>query len=385
VPFLFTLPWVALAAFLALRIRLPRELPPAAPGADAPTVSVVVPARNEAANVERCLRSLAASDYPSFEVIVVDDRSEDDTAALARAVDRGRAERVEVVQGEELPDGWLGKPWACAQGAAAARGDVLLFTDADTVHEPDLLGRAVAGLVEDRADLLTVAGRQIMGSFWERLMQPQIFLTMAIRFYDIEASIRRGRWRDGIANGQFMLFPRASYEALGGHDAVRDEIVEDLAFGQLVLREGRRLSVRMGEELLATRMYRSLGELVRGWSKNILLGGLQSLPPASRAMMAPLSLAFGVGLWLLPPLALAAAAFGVVGGGATLWAGTAVALSLLTWGAVYHRMGAPARFALLYPLGAAVGTYIFVRSWRGGRDVEWKGRRYRVRDVAERA
>lgn len=422
-PWLLTFPWISLGAFLAFRIRFPRALPPAgaaktgeggggeehagavdagAEGAEgpgavdaggagggavhaAPLVSVVVPARNEAANIARCLASVVRSAHPRFEVIVVDDRSDDDTAARAASVAAGGAERLEIVTGEPLPEGWLGKPWACAQGARRARGDLLLFTDADTVHAPDLLPRALAGQVEDGAELLTVVGRQLMETFWERLVQPQVFLTMALRFYDIEDSIRRGRWRDGIANGQFMLFRRESYEALGGHGAVRDEVVEDLAFAQLVLRKGRRLSVRMGEDVLATRMYRSLGHLVRGWTKNIVMGGLQSLPPALRRFMAPVSLAAGVGLWLVPPAVLLAALLGVAGAAAGTWAGATVGISVALWAAVSHRMGAPAQYGLLYPLGALVGAYIFVRSWSRGRDVEWKGRRYRVKDVGERA
>ena len=148
-------------------------------------MSVVVPARDEAVNIGSCVASLAASTYPDFELVVVDDRSSDGTATLARAMGPGNARALRVLDGTELPEGWLGKPWACAQGAAGATGELLLFTDADTVHGPDLLGRAVAALEEDRADLLTVTGRQLMGSFWERLVQPQIFLMMIFRFHDI--------------------------------------------------------------------------------------------------------------------------------------------------------------------------------------------------------
>ena len=387
---LFALPWLLVLLFVLFVARVPSELPEgdatlAEREAYAPLVSVVVPARDEALNIEVCLRSVTASTYPRFEVIVVDDRSTDDTAALARAVPPGRARSVDVVDGEPLPDGWLGKPWACHQGAVRARGELILFTDADTTHHPDLLGRAVAGLREERADLMTVVGRQLMETFWERLVQPQIFLVMLLRFPDFERTARNGRWRDAIANGQFLLFTRAAYEGIGGHEAVRDEVVEDLAMAQRVKRAGLALRMRGAEPLLETRMYRSLAELVAGWSKNLVIGGLQSVARPIRPVVAPVSLASGVVLWLAPPVLLGVALAGAASPEALAWAGTVCALSALTFAIFTHRMRGPWPYGLLYPLGAAVGTYIFLRSWTRGGNVEWKGRSYKLPAVSERA
>ena len=381
-PLLYCAPWLAVFGFLVFRVRMPRPLPGAST-ADNRVVSVVVPARNEAQNIEACVSSLVASTYPRFEVVVVDDRSDDATGDLVRALRRGRAERVVVVEGAHLPDGWLGKPWACRQGAEAAAGDLLLFTDADTVHGPELLGRAVAAMDEDEADLLTLSGRQIMGSFWERLVQPQIFLSMLFRFYDMERATKRGRWRDAIANGQFMLFPRESYDALGGHGSVRDEIVEDLAMAQHVVREGRRLSLRQADQDFATRMYRSLSELVAGWSKNLMMGGAQSMPPLLRPLVAPFTVLMGAGLWLAPPIALAAALMGVGGAGLLTWAAATVGISAVFWMVFTARMGAPFGYGLLYPLGSVVAIHILLRSWARGRKVEWKGREYTLKPVSE--
>ena len=384
-PILLSLPWLALLVFLVLVVRPPRELP-AGPPARAPGVSVIVPARNEAVNVETLLASVTASRYPDFEVVVVDDRSEDGTGALARAHPRGNARRITVVDGVELPEGWLGKPWACRQGARVATGELLLFTDADTVHGPDLLARSVAAMEEDEADVVTVVGRQLMASFWERLVQPQVFLTMVFRFYDAEKTIRSGRWRDAIANGQFLMFKRATYQAIGGHDSVKDEVVEDLMLAQGVMKAGHRMSIRLGETAFATRMYRSLGELVAGWSKNIFIAGLLTVPPALRGFIAPTSVLVGGGLWLAPPLslllALVPALSGGDGGALLWWSGSAVLWSLIFWVTFTARMGAPFYYGLLYPLGASVGMHIFLRSWRRGRNVEWKGRAYVVKDVA---
>ena len=138
-PLLLTLPWLGVLAFLLFVTRVPRELPDsdARAAADAPFVSVIVPARDEALNIEACVGSLTASTYPAFEVIVVDDGSEDGTGRRARSMSPGNARRLHVIDGEELPPGWLGKPWACRQGAAAAGGELLLFTDADTIHGPE--------------------------------------------------------------------------------------------------------------------------------------------------------------------------------------------------------------------------------------------------------
>jgi chlorobactene glucosyltransferase len=384
---LLLLPWLGVLAFLLFIVRLPTELPAeedAPDAASAPLVSVIVPARNEEANIVACVRSIVASTYPAFEVIVLDDRSEDGTGELAREVETGNARRVVVLEGAELPQEWLGKPWACRQAAAHAEGELLLFTDADTRHAPSLLGRAVAGLREERADLLTILGRQIMETFWEKIVQPQIFFVMLFRFPDFERTARVGHWRSAIANGQYLLFQRSAYEAIGGHEAVRDEVVEDLALAQHVKRAGLALRIRAAETDLATRMYRSLGDLVAGWSKNILMGGLQTMPPWARPMVAPVSLIVGVGLWLVPPVALL---FALVSGGAGLlltWSVVACALSVVIWSAFSRQMEAPTVMGLLYPLGALVGTYIFLRSWAGGRDVAWKGRRYRLPPLSER-
>lgn len=378
VPLVLTLPWLALVLFVAIRVRLPPELPDGGSGGPFPTVSVVVPARDEAHNIERVLSSLARSRYPRFEILVVDDRSEDRTAEIARSVAPGNADRLVVVEGAPLPEGWLGKPWACWQGAEAARGDLLLFTDADTEHGPELLGRAVRALVDEGADAVTVAGRQRMESFWERVVQPHIFLSMVLRYYDLADPVPRERWRSAIANGQYILFDGESYRELDGHRAVRDAVVEDLRLAQRLVREGRRLLIRRAEDDFATRMYRSLDEIVRGWSKNIVLGGLQTLPPAVRRLAPVPMVLSGMALWILPPVALVLAAVGALAGGWLVWSAPVVALSVLFWIGVSRRFGVPGAYGLLYPLGAAVGVGIFLRSWLGMRKVRWKGREYRA-------
>jgi chlorobactene glucosyltransferase len=385
-PLLLALPWgVALVTFLAV-VRIPRRLPETADAGSLlprslPLVSVVIPARNEAHNIARVVGSVTASSYPRFEVVVVDDQSTDGTAGVARALGAGRAERLHVLTGQPLPEGWLGKPWSCAQGARHARGDLLLFTDADTVHEPELLTRAVAALEEDGANALTVLGRQIMSTFWERIIQPAVFFLLLSRFRFARTSLPPSRWRDAIANGQYLLFRREVYEAMGGHEAVNDEAVEDLRLAQILVKGGWLLSLRAAEEALATRMYRDLGELVRGWSKNVALGALQTVPPWVRPVLIPGSVLLLLGFWVAPFAALVVALAGLGSAGLFAWSAAVVSMSALFWCAFTRRMGAPPAYGLLYPLGMLMTVGILLRSWMRGTRVEWKGREYRVRRV----
>ncbi len=376
-PFIYaSAPWIALLVYMVIRVRLPRPLVDVAVGGEAPFVSVIIPARNEGRSIRECVESICGSDYPAFEVIVVDDRSDDGTAEVARGVDPARARRVVVVDGAALPDGWFGKPWACTQGAEKAQGELLLFTDADTVHHRRLMTMTVAGLYEDGADALTVMGRQLMGTFWERLVQPQIAVPMLLRFSNMGRPCESRRWRRAIANGQYLLFRRGIYEDLGGHAAVSGEVVEDQRLAQLLCRSGKRLSVREGSAVLSTRMYRSLRELIEGWSKNMATGARQSLTPWARTPVMWLSLVSGVTLWIVPPVLALLGAGGLASSGWGLWAACVTGASAVFWAAATWRLHAPPWYGLLYPLGAIVGAYIFVRSWVRGPHIEWKGRAY---------
>jgi chlorobactene glucosyltransferase len=368
------LPWlVPFASLFRLASNRPNlsDVPPAA----GTLVSVIVPARNESAAIETVVRSVLASTYEPLELVVLDDRSTDETAAI---VERLAAEdaRLRLVRGEPLPNGWYGKPWACLQGYRAARGDLLLFTDADTRHEPELLARAVGALRAERADLVTVAPQQRCETFWERVVMPQIWLLLGIRYHPSRVN-RARRERDVIANGQFILVSRESYEAIGTHQVVRHEVAEDLALAQAFHRAGRKIHFAFAERLMETRMYRSLPHLVEGWSKNVYLGGRRSFPeePVLRALV-PVMLLAAFLFWLVPPVVLAAT--GVTGdlGPAAL---VATALSALFWMLISYGMKIAPWYGLLYPIGAMVALYIGARStWRGARRIEWRGRVYRA-------
>lgn len=369
------LPWL-LPFFTLVRLarRTPRlgSTPPAAAG----LVSVIVPARNEVATIETVVRSILSTTYPAMELIVVDDRSTDGTQVLAERA--GAADpRVRIVAGVALPDGWYGKPWAAEQGYQAARGEFLLFTDADTRHAPDLLGRAIGALEATGADLLTVAPHQRCVTAWERLVMPQICYLLALRFHP-EVVNRARHTREVIAIGQFILVRRAAYEAIGRHASVRSEIAEDLALAQEFWNARRKIHFVFGEEFIETRMYTGLRHLIEGWSKNLYLGGRRSFPdePFRRALV-PLALGGAMLFWLVPPLLLLAVAAGLLPAALapSLWLATVA--SVLFWSIISVGMRIPAWYGLGYPLGAALTLYIVGRSTlRGGTLVEWKGRHY---------
>ncbi|MHB1073228.1 MAG: glycosyltransferase family 2 protein [Gemmatimonadaceae bacterium] len=372
------LPWVAGPIALALRLRRPDTLEhhSPVPPAPAPRVSVIVPARNEERNIARCLRALLASEWPALEVILVDDHSTDATAAIARDIAGGDA-RLRVLANPDLPQGWFGKPWACWNGARAATGEILCFADADTEQAPELIPRAVSAIHDLDADLLSVAGWQELGSFWERLLQPQVFAMLLLR-YGGTAGVNGARHaEDVIANGQCLLMRRSAYDAVGGHEAVRDKVAEDLAMAQAVFRAGKRVRLVLGTEQLSTRMYTSLRELVAGWGKNIYAGGIDAVPGGriGRAFF-PLLLLLGPLGNLCPPIALALALAGVMPANLE-WSALATAITTVWWALTYAWLEEPPWYALLYPVGAAVLLWIVLTAILRGRRVEWKGRTYR--------
>ena len=343
-------------------------------------VSVVIPARNESSTIATVVGSILATTYHPIELLVVDDRSTDDTAAM---VERFSDPRLRLVRGEKLPNGWYGKPWACFQGYRAAKGEILLFTDADTWHAPELLGRAVGALLKEQAGLVTVAPLQRCVTFWERVVMPQIWLLLALRYHP-DAVNRARRERDVIANGQFILTTRKAYEAAGTHEAVRHEVAEDLALAQTFLRHGHKLHFAFAERLMETRMYQGLSHLIEGWSKNIYLGGRRSFPrePLLRALV-PVMLIVAMLYWLLPPAVLLGSA---IEPGLTELAAAALLATVLSaafWMLICYGMQIPAVYGLAYPLGALMALYIILRStWRGGRRVEWRGRVYGRKSVS---
>ena len=338
-------------------------------------LSVIIPARNEAEVIERCVRSILRSTYTPLEVIVVDDRSIDGTAEIVERIAREDG-RLTLVHGAELPEGWYGKPWACVQGLRASTGEILCFTDADTIHEPELLTRSVGGMEAMGATLFTVMPTQTCLTWSERLILPQFFYLLAARFHPAVVN-GATRSRDAIANGQYIMMTRREYEGVGTHERVKHEVAEDLALAQEVMKAGGKLRMVYALDLMTTRMYTSWAHLREGFSKNLFMGARRTLeghPILQR--IAPYLVGATFLIWLFPPVALLLRSFGfdVWGAGPAL---AATASSLLFWVMFSAGLGIPIYWGLFYPLGALGALDIAMLSAiRGKRRIEWKGRTY---------
>jgi chlorobactene glucosyltransferase len=372
--------WIAWIAITVIRFLDTRSLDAysAVPQPDAPLVSLVIPARNEAHNMERCLRSVLASGYPRLEVLVVDDHSADGTGAIARRIAaEDPQQRVRVLDAPPLPDGWFGKQWACHSGVQAARGKIFCFTDADTTHGPELLTRSVNAMQLRGADLFTVAGKQEMVGFWEKVVQPFVFAILLARYGGLEEMSRRRTVHLKIANGQFLLFRREAYDAVGGHAAVRAHVAEDMRLAQRITAAGLAMHMVLARAHLSTRMYTSLQEIRRGWGKNVFAAARDSMPVGD-AVWAVIRVVYPVPalVVLVPTVALILGLSGLAGAN-VLWFGVIVgSANLLFWVGVYRFSELPAYWALTHPLAALVFGWILAEAaWRGSR-VEWKGRAY---------
>jgi chlorobactene glucosyltransferase len=353
-----------------------RSLRPAQAPDDAPRVSVLIPARNEERSLGLALETLAAQDYPDYEVIVLDDNSDDGTGAIARAWAQ-RDSRFRVIGGDPLPPGWVGKSWACHQLSRDARGSLLLFLDADTTHAPGAVSAAVAALQRSGAGLLTAIPDQRMLTFWEKVLLPLLHFS-ALCYLPIPLVSLTRHPKLAMANGQFLLFRRDAYEAIGGHGAVRTAIVEDVWLSREVKRCGYGLAIRDGGALIACRMYRSFGEIWRGFSKNLFAGFHYSLPMFAAVVL------FTMATSILPFLLVAAGL--LAGAEETFWFSAAAAQAVLV---VAIRVMIALRLrldlwpAVTHPVAMAVFVGIAVTSvwWvlRGGGS-RWKGRTYDFRN-----
>jgi glycosyltransferase involved in cell wall biosynthesis len=227
-----------------------------------PEVSVIVPARNEEACLGNCLQSLVAQDGVAFEIIVVDDGSSDRTREIAESF-----AGVRVISPGPLPQGWTGKNNAVVAGAKEARGEWLLFTDADTAHVAGSLARSLAEAKAHGAEMLSYSPEQIAVTFWEIATLPVVFAELARQYPPSKVSDPASPV--AAANGQYILIRRETYDAVGGHAAIADSLLEDVALARLVKSSGRKIRFRYAADMVRTRMYRSFAQLREGWTKNL--------------------------------------------------------------------------------------------------------------------
>jgi chlorobactene glucosyltransferase len=353
-------------------------------GGEWPLVSVIVPARNEERNLPRLLPTLLSQRYPNYEVIVVDDQSTDATPRiLGEWAERDR--RLHVVRGSELQreEGWLGKPHAMHQGAAAARGEWLLFTDADTHHSPRSIASSVAFALRRNIDLLTIMPCAELGPS-EKMLMPVAFMGI-LTFFPLY-KVNDPASPTAIANGQYILIRRDVYDKVGGIARVKGKIAEDLEFGKAVKHDGYRLYMADGRNLMSVRMYTNLHELWEGWSKNVVLSfvdnpgvGLFSAFAILFAVTAPISLARWAGAILGEARKTNRRGDYI----AAAWAAALSAWTLLVPMAYRRRIdatyGLSAVWTLTQPLGMLIFALLLLNSTRRlltGKGVTWKGRTY---------
>jgi len=323
-----------------------------------PEISIVVPARNEEACLADCLQSLIAQTGVAFEIIVVDDGSTDRTRSIAEIFTG-----VRVISPGPLPTGWTGKNNAVVAGAREARGRWLLFTDADTVHLPGSLARALAEATENQADLLSYSPEQIAATFWEMATLPVVFAELARQYPPKKVS-------DPVspiaaANGQFILVRRETYDAVGGHAAIAGNLLEDVVLARAVKTSGRRIRFRYAADAVRTRMYRNFRQLREGWTKNLAL-----LFPRP-GWLAAKTLLFWAGAWLAFLIS--------VGWRERPWWAAAFILAPMYLGMRLRRANFTWDMEVLGSMfGYPMFAYLLLRSKKAhsSGSVPWKGRAY---------
>ncbi|HUW58399.1 MAG TPA: glycosyltransferase family 2 protein [Planctomycetota bacterium] len=344
----------------------------------APLVSVLIAARNEAGNIGRALESLFAQDYPNFEVLVVDDRSEDDTADIVREY-VGRDTRLRLFRCTDLPEGWTGKNHALWQTVRHARGEILLFLDADVALDPGTLSVMVVNLIERRAGMLSLSLRLDSRSFWEKAVHLLIGAIILLRFP--LRKVNDPDHRLALANGQIIMMRADAYHAVGGHRRVKSILLEDMALSRLMKREGHRPMFAYGFNMGSVRWYPALRDVWHGWSRvyyNVVQGSLPELFYAAGLLIFLALIPVGLLVWTT--VRLLAGSTGV--STTTLFLLAVSQTVLMTW--LFARLAGIGRCGRWYAATVAPTAVIalgivcsgIVRRLTGGK-VFWKGRHYR--------
>lgn len=359
----------------AAREPLLTEADAAGDATDLPPLSMIVAAKDEQANIERCARGLLAQDYPKLRLILVNDRSTDQTGTI---IDRLAAEdaRVIALHVTDLPAGWFGKNNAMRVGVAHADGDWLCFSDADcTFHSRKLVAAAVRFARREQVDFLSVLPRLEALSFWERVIQPVAGGVLV--FWFPPQKVNNPRSRVAYANGAFMLMSRSAYQRLGGHEAVKATLNEDMHFARRAKECGVRLRVVRSADLYSVRMYTGLREIWRGWTR--IFFGCFGTPARLLGSVALLTLfSLSPYVTLISALTSVVLGGGPIAGAALLASGWAVAAQQSVLWRYYPVSGLPSPLAVTYPLGAAFSLAMTINAIGRalGARTTWRGTTY---------
>jgi chlorobactene glucosyltransferase len=374
---------MAFIIWIERHLNLGAPVPVSPPDPDGPLISILIPARNESRNIRRCLECVRAQTYTRWEAIVIDDHSTDDTPEITLK-QAAQDPRIKLLGSKPLPQGWVGKSHALAQGAKEARGEWLCLLDADTFAAPELLASTHHAARVRGVDLLSILTNQELLGFWERVISPVAISGLAL-VYNLER-INDPRMPDAMAIGQYILIRRKVYEETGGHHALSDSILEDRAIAENVKRAGHRILLIDGRALARVRMHTSLKEIWESWVKTIY-PGLRDQP----GMVFLLAGVFITGALVFP----------------AWWIASLVGLCLLRdlpsaflfleatgfW--VYFLRNRildlraykiPAVYALTAPVGIIYFTCMMLDSYfrvRSGRGLAWKGRTYMAKSNPE--
>jgi len=340
-----------------------------APPHELPMISVLVPARNEEKNIADCLQSLLAQDYPCFEVLVLDDQSSDGTLEILKRIATSKP-GLHVLDGKTPPENVVGKNWACSQLALQASGELLLFTDADTRHSPEMLRAVVTALIGEQADLLTGYPRQLVHSWGERLLVP-FFSWVLFSFIPLVLGYRLQLPALSSAVGQLMLFRRDAYLAIGGHESVSTSMVDDMSLARRIKSARLRWRVAHIADLVSCKMYSSGIEAINGFTKNLFA--------VFDFRLLPFLLAF---IWLLvmfwePLVVLILVISGQTSHAQPAALAACLALSVILWLIHNINMGIPFGLAFIYPFTILANLGVAFRSCVHslGGQLEWKGRK----------
>lgn len=236
-----------------------------------PLVSIVIPSRNEARRISKCIQTLKSQTYPKLEIIIVDD-SMDNTVEVIKSI-VGNDKRFKIIKQEKLPKGWIGKPFALQQGSKTAKGEWLLFIDADTYYDPVLIERATEFALKNKLDMLSLAPRHICKSFWEKIIQP--IPLGAIPASSLLAKVNDPKSKVSLASGPFIMIKHSIFDKVGGYQTIKGRIADDLELAKLIKTSGFVLGFVNAQSMMSLRMYEKFSEIWEGWSKNSFLGFVQ--------------------------------------------------------------------------------------------------------------
>jgi len=375
---LVTLLWISRHVLISQQQSSERMLGPDSPGPgeDPPFVSVLVAAKDEEDCIEQCVRSMLDQDYPNFEMIVCNDRSDDNTAAIVEKI-AAEDSRLKLVNIEHLPDGWCGKNNAMQTGIKQAKGQWICMIDADCRQTSNrTLSVAVEHARKNDIELFSILPDLEMKGFWEKAIQPVCSGVMMIWFSPDK--VNNPKKSNAYANGAFMLIRRETYEAVGTHEAVKDQVNEDMHMADIVKSSGRKLRVLRSDGLYKVRMYTSFKQIIRGWSR-IFFGTFGTL---KRLTISFLLMAI---MGLLPYVAALVGLLGYSAGGSATalacgiagLAGVTMQLSVIY--RYYRLLGNAGALALTYSMACIITLVVIVISMtklRPGATVTWKSTSY---------